>query len=353
MSGNGLLPSFGVPPGSPQLAGGVSYSPALAPAAGCEILYHKVGCRPDFSREQANFLLANLLAVFDKAGLPYDCSDPLLLWKSLPHVTATGILPGYQSGQWLVKTATTMLQVTAGTVAADSGDALIRLNNALAKNVAAPWVAGSGLGASDAGGLGANVWGHVFSISKDDGTSDWLVSTSPTAPTMPAGYTKKRIRGSILMDGSGNITSFLQYDDTFYWVTPVKDIYDSSGPVSEAATIRTLRTPPGRRCMAFGSMLFGYTSQGTGIYISPLDTDDMDIFENPGGPSNIAAGIPALINVVEGSADGEASSGVFDVLTNTAAQVRSKVRSAAGNHQYSGASSVFIMSTLRWRDWRI
>ena len=186
MSGKGMFPLFGVPPGSPQLAGGVSYAPTLAPLAGCAVLYHKAGCRPDFSREQANFLLANLLAVFDHAGLPYDCSDPELLWKSLPHATVAGVLPGFQNGQWLVRTAATSLVVTAGVVAADSGDALIRLAAALAKNIAAPWAAGTGAGASDGAGLPANTWGTVFAISQPDGTSDWLVSTSPTMSLSPS-----------------------------------------------------------------------------------------------------------------------------------------------------------------------
>lgn len=80
---NGLCPVNGVSADSDQLAGNVAYDPIKPPVNGCAALYHKKGCKPEFSREQANYLIANFLALVDKANLAYDCTDPLLLWKAI------------------------------------------------------------------------------------------------------------------------------------------------------------------------------------------------------------------------------------------------------------------------------
>lgn len=264
--------------------------------------------------------------------------------------TAIVAMPDYQSGMILSRGGATTLQVSAGVVCAGSGDVLITLATGIAKNTGLAFAAGAGNGSLDSGTIAANTWYHVWAIAKADGTSDILTSTSASAPTMPAGYTKKRIRGSFLTDSSGGIIPFVQIEEWFWWVSPARDVNITSSPIPETAQTRVLRVPPGRRVLARGTMAFGPSSQGTAIYISPLDADDTAIHGTSGGAIENDAGIPGQINVLEGSADGELSNGWFDVLTNTAAQVRSKVATTGGSHQDSAR---FVMATLAWRDWRI
>ncbi len=300
--------------------------------------------RPNGSPLQAGDLLggAETLWIYDGAKL-----------QLLTTPSAAVVLPGYQDGQKLVRTGATTLQVTAGVVAAVSRDAMLTLPVALTKNVAANWVAGASSGALDAGTLAASTWYDVRTIGKPDGTTDVLVTLAGAAPTLPVGYTRHRLRGSFKTDASGNITPFIQVGHDFMWATPVKDVYVPSGPISEGETLRALRVPPSRRVKAYGSMLFGWCSQGTGIYVSSPDQSAIEIYENPGAASNLVNGVPGMINVAEGSADGELASGTYDVVTDAAQQVRTQLRSAGGDHQYSGSSTVFIMSTIRWTELEI
>ncbi|NML73080.1 hypothetical protein HHL25_02965 [Rhizobium sp. S-51] len=64
---------------------------------------------------------------------------------------------------------------------------------------------GSGNGMMDAAVQASKVY-HVHLIwNPTTGARDFLASTSPTAPTMPSGYTKRRRISTFMTDGSGNI----------------------------------------------------------------------------------------------------------------------------------------------------
>lgn len=56
----------------------------------------------------------------------------------------------------------------------------------------------------DTGAWTANTWYYVWIIGTSGGTTASLVSLSPTAPTMPSGFTYKALLGVFRTDGSGN-----------------------------------------------------------------------------------------------------------------------------------------------------
>lgn len=91
MAGKGLFPDFGVEAGSPSVAGAVSWDVEIDPKNGCVVRYHRNGCRVEFSREQANFLLANWARALDSAGMAYDCSDPAELAEMMSRHASRGI----------------------------------------------------------------------------------------------------------------------------------------------------------------------------------------------------------------------------------------------------------------------
>jgi len=77
------------------------------------------------------------------------------------------------------------------------------------KKIDAAWAAGD-----DAGGLAEhavavvanNTIYYIWSIAKSgDNTSDFLISTSSSSPTMPTDYDKKRLIGVTKTDGSANL----------------------------------------------------------------------------------------------------------------------------------------------------
>jgi len=91
MAGKGLFPDFGVEAGSANVAGGVSYAVEIDPVNGCVILYHRNGCKVEFTREQANFLLANWARALDSAGMAYDCADEDELAEMMSRHASLGV----------------------------------------------------------------------------------------------------------------------------------------------------------------------------------------------------------------------------------------------------------------------
>lgn len=82
------------------------------------------------------------------------------------------------------------------------------LSTAITKRIDAGWSAGTNAGGLDTGNVGNTTEYFVWLIRKDsDGTIDALISASSTAPTMPAGYTYKKLLRGIRTDGSANIVN--------------------------------------------------------------------------------------------------------------------------------------------------
>jgi hypothetical protein len=103
---------------------------------------------------------------------------------------------------------------------------------AMEKELNAAWVAGDGNGMLDTGSIAASTWYHLFHIyNPTSGASDYLASTSFAAPTLPAGYTKKRFIESILTDaGTPDIELFEHIGDMMY----ISNIQNSANIVGAA-----------------------------------------------------------------------------------------------------------------------
>jgi hypothetical protein len=106
------------------------------------------------------------------------------------------------------------VQATSASAAAVTADALtvedstggcVRLTNV---NVSAD-LATAGLGGLDTGAEAANTWYYPWVIW-DGANIRSILSASPTAPTMPAGYTHKARVGSLRNDASSNLWRTLQ-----------------------------------------------------------------------------------------------------------------------------------------------
>jgi hypothetical protein len=123
--------------------------------------------------------------------------------------------------------ASASLSVAPGFCADSTGLHRISLGAALTKTTAA-WAAGAG-GALDTGAIAINTWYHWFVIfNPTTGASDVLLSLSPTAPTLPAGYTIFRRIGSACTTSPATWIKFVQFADLFLWDTPVNVLNTSS-----------------------------------------------------------------------------------------------------------------------------
>lgn len=131
-------------------------------------------------------------------------------------------------------------------------------NSALTKRLDANFVAGTNQGGLDTGAKANSTWYYCFAISKADGTSDFLYSTSKTSPIMPSGFVNKRRIGSIRTNSSGNIIGFKQDANTFFFFTPPADI--NILPVPTTRTNYTVSVPPS---MTGIFAFYAYSSAGT------------------------------------------------------------------------------------------
>lgn len=100
-------------------------------------------------------------------------------------------------------------QVTLTADAVSVEDATGKFVRILAVNVTANLTA-AGANGLDAGGEAASTWYYAWLIWNGV-TSALLLSTSATAPTMPGGYTHKKLIGAIRNDSSANLWRTLQY----------------------------------------------------------------------------------------------------------------------------------------------
>ena len=76
----------------------------------------------------------------------------------------------------------------------------------------------SGVNGLDTGAEAGNTWYYVYLIwNPTTALVNGLLSASATAPTLPSGYTKKRLIGAVRNDGSSNFLRFKQVCNRCYY----------------------------------------------------------------------------------------------------------------------------------------
>lgn len=131
----------------------------------------------------------------------------------------------------------------------------------MAKSIASAWTAGNGNGGRDqAAAFVANATVNTFAILNDlTGITDLLYSTSPTAPTLPAGYTFFRRVFSFILDASANIRQFINYGDSTILKARGTEWSVTLNAVA-TGTLRDIGVPKGLKLL----VTFYYQSQGIG-----------------------------------------------------------------------------------------
>src|SRR5437899_5523299 len=140
---------------------------------------------------------------------------------------------------------------------------------AITKTTAALTV-GTGVGRLDTAEIAASTWYHVYVIQRTDtGVVDALLSTSASAPTMPANYTKKRRIGSVLTDASKSLNYFTQDGDWFVLSTQV--MTNSSNPGTSASNV-ILNVPTGVTVLAVAEALLRNGGTASTMHVSDSPT---------------------------------------------------------------------------------
>ena len=108
----------------------------------------------------------------------------------------------------------TEVVVKAGTtVMADTWDMAMQLSTDRTIDITT-----SGVNGLDTGAEAGNTWYYVYLIwNPTTALVNGLLSASATAPTLPSGYTKKRLIGAVKNDGSSNFKQFKQLSNDVYY----------------------------------------------------------------------------------------------------------------------------------------
>lgn len=248
------------------------------------------------------------------------------------HITGLEISPN-------ATTPATKLDVAAG-YATDDTAAIIAAGPAWTLNLGATFVAGNGNGKLDTGTLTVSTTYHIFLISNATGSLvDYLASMSPTAPTMPTGYTLKRRIGSRQTDAAGNLIDVIQtgifnrYKNRIFPIVGVA--------ISTAGALYSVGTPTGLPLLIEGILAPGLSVSN---YMEILVT-----CPNGGNPLPVN---DVLINGFVGDA-GSGSTGTSNTittimeLTDTSGQLRFRRTGA-----YSGTGSQTTFQTKGYIDHR-
>lgn len=256
-------------------------------------------------------------------------------WQILVYWPATA----GSGGLWpaLFKTGLTTSRATATTFGIAVGscrneDAGLPYNMTLAsaftKSLSA-FAAGTGNGGLDTGAVAINSSYHMHLIRKDtDGSVDVLYSLSPTAPTMPAGYTARRRIGSFKTDGSAQIVAYIQTGNRFLLSVPGID-YDATNPGTAAVTRALASVPTGVVFLALLTVgIYTGTTAANAYIVSSLSVADT----TPVAAATAALAGAATVSVASGG-QVHWDMAPAEVLTDTSAQVRSRLGvSGAADH---------------------
>jgi hypothetical protein len=184
---------------------------------------------------------------------------------------------------------TTQVTIQAGQCRDSINSANIILAAPFIKDLTAVWAAGSGNGGRDlATALAAGQTWHLFLIFKPTtNTVDALFSQSPTAPTLPALYTKFRRIGSIMLDPAATtIRQFLQTGDYFMWKVRSAD-FAAQANGGGVSYLRVITVPNGIKVEAI--MYFQSTgTANTTAYLSGIFDPDFGVPAAFGGPNQWA-----------------------------------------------------------------
>lgn len=221
--------------------------------------------------------------------------------------------------------ATNDIDIAAGE-AADTDGILMVLSSALTKRLDAAWAVGTGNGGLDTGSIADTTY-HVFLIQRSDtGVVDALFSTSPSSPTMPTNYDRKRRIGAILRE-SAAIVAFRQNGDVFKRNTQVV-VRNSTSVVTD--TLLDMKVPTG---VKVAPLLIADCQLSTaGQLIQLLSDGDLSAANES---CNRVAGTEYSVNVITGH-----------WITNTSGQLRFSLVNG------SGTPSSARIQTQGWIDGR-
>jgi hypothetical protein len=239
------------------------------------------------------------------------------------------VLRGYISGFILTWISGTSINVGSGT-ATDSANAVSINNNGVLTKTTAAWAVGNAAGGIDTGTFAASRTYFWFVIrNPTSGIVDALFSLSPTAPTLPSGYTQFRRIGALLTDTTPGWVNFMQDGDTFSLASPIA----GAGVVNPGtlAFALQLNSPAGIRLEAkvFVGVLAnaGAADQAISLYATEL-TWPVDLAPNFSSVVSMSAYASTMTGTL-------VLGGINYIFTDTAARIRCRLQQSASGTTFT------------------
>lgn len=195
----------------------------------------------------------------DDAVTPAKISDAptdIAALQSMLGITASTAIGRSINGLLLANhpsTPNTVLNIGVGSARDKDQSMDMVLATGWSKTTAA-WAAGTGNGMLDSGTIAANKGYHVFLIfNPTSGLYDFRCSLSATAPTMPAGFTKRRRIGGFLTDASGFVRKGTWYASGDFRLQKAISVVE--GIAGNNITLQALPVPLGAKLKVNGFLL--------------------------------------------------------------------------------------------------
>lgn len=327
---------------APQAAGAGGYFAFAPPGSG--------NAPTIVSSDWCNAIQEELMTPILYAGIAPDKANHGQLLAALLSIIGSSSVVGAGAifGLTLANAAanpTTAITISAGLTRDSTNTAGITLAAPITKVLTAPWAAGDGNGGRDAGALANGQTWHVFAIlDPDTNVVDALFSQSATAPTLPAGFTKFRRLGAVVLDAAATtIRRFRQSGDWFEYVTRSADYAAQSN--GGAPFYRAVAVPAGIKVeVEFYFQSVGATGDSN-IYLSGLYDPDLGVPAAFGAPTQWA-------QIRRANFYSQTSSGNIFASYQT---VIARQFTDAAAHVYtfsSDANDVIALGVIRWRDER-
>jgi len=171
-------------------------------------------------------------------------------------------------------TSTTALSLTASWLVVENAAGTAAVITSVSKTLA---TGTSGAGGLDTGAIANSTWYAVWVIMKDDGTTNIMLSTSGTSPTMPTGYTFKARMGWVITNTSAGLRFTLQRGNKAVYSSGTNARQMTSGASGNPTTPTwtTLSVSSFVPTTASEIILFAYTnatSGATAIVVAPNNT---------------------------------------------------------------------------------
>ncbi len=234
------------------------------------------------------------------------------------------------------------IDVAPGACADDVGGDTISIPAALTKRLDAAWAAGTNQGGLDTGTVADSPY-FIFAIKNPStGATDILFSLSRTAPTMPSGYSLKRLIGWLRRVSSTNVP-FHTYELSgggleMTWDSPTVDV--AAATIGTSRSLQTVKVPSGISVRATLSMALSF-SGGEGRHVNISSPDQTEAAVNATSAIQGTVGFSQTISLTAGAQSISDNSGTITwqnrVRTNTNAQVAMRA---------SGASATVNASTM-------